>query len=181
MTTAEGQVTEEQFMQWPEDGYKHELVDGEVVSVPTSGEHDEVISRLNFLLYPLLTGKGYLSCGQTGFRMASGNIRVPDLSFMSRERLPGGKASKGFADGAPDLCVEVLSPSERRGDILRKVGEFFESGARVVWLIDADARTVIEYLSDRLESRTYAGGDELALDVITPGFRLPTADLFATI
>ena len=170
-------LTDEQLMSLPEDGFKHEYVDGEVTSVPTSGIHDDIIMELGSLMRPFLRGRGAMSCGQSGFRMVNGNVRVPDLSFMAKERLPGGKASRGFAEGAPDLCVEVISDSERRREMFGKLDEYLANGARQVWHIFPDSRRVVVY-SPTEDPRVFEAGDELTAGDIAPAFRCRVADLF---
>lgn len=54
-------------------------------------------------------------------RMTSGNIRCPDVSFTLKSHLPEGKPGKGFGDEAPDLCIEILSPTEDLADMERKL------------------------------------------------------------
>jgi len=177
MTETRERLTDDELMSLPEDGFKHEYVDGEVTSVPTSGKHDEIILELAFRLRPLLSGRGAMSCGQSGFRMASGNVRVPDLSFMAKERLPNGKASNGFAEGAPDLCVEVISDSERRREMFSKLDEYLTNGARQVWHIFPDSRRVVVY-SLTEDVQVFEAADELTGGEIAPEFRCRVADLF---
>jgi Uma2 family endonuclease len=170
-------MTDERLMNHPEDGFKHEYVYGEVTSVPTSGIHDDIIVRLSYLLYPLLSGRGAMSCGQTGFRMRNSNMRVPDLSFMVKDRLPGGKVSNGFADRTPDLCVEVVSDLERRRGMYRKLDEYFANGACKVLQIFPDSRRVVVYsLTD--EVRIFEAGDTLITGELAPEFRCRVADVF---
>lgn len=177
MTETAERLTDEELMNLPEDGFKHEYVDGEVTSVPTSGIHDDVIARLMVLIGPLLLPRGAMSAGQSGFRMANGNVRVPDLSFMSRERLPGGKASKGFAEGAPDLCVEVISDSERRREMFSKLDEYLANGALQVWHIFPDSRRIVVY-SPGEDTHVFEAEDDLMAGDISPEFRCRVADLF---
>ena len=128
-------LTEAEFVRLPDDGRKYELVDGEAKEVPTSLKHDVIGMRLAFSLMPHLSDKAYLTGAQAGYRMASGNIRVPDVGVILKQNLPDGKLPDGFGDRAPDLAIEIVSPSEDMPDLLRKVGEYFESGAQEVWLL----------------------------------------------
>src|ERR1051326_6789552 len=108
MAITKTRMTEEEFMRLPENGRKYELVDGEAKEVPAGMRHDEYGAHLCFLLYPYTRGRGALCGSQAGFRMASGNVRVPDVSFTRKERLPDGRAPEGFGDAAPDLCIEII-------------------------------------------------------------------------
>lgn len=80
-----------------------------------------------------------------GFRLPSGNIRVPDVSFVAAGRLAGERPPEGFPDLAPDLAVEVLSPDDRSRDVLDKVGEYLQAGVRLVWVIDPKRRAAATY------------------------------------
>jgi Uma2 family endonuclease len=138
-------LTEAEFMRLPDDGRKYELVDGEAKEVPTSLKHDVIGMRLAFSLMPHLSDKAYFTGAQAGYRMASGNIRVPDVGVILKQSLPDGKLPDGFGDRAPDLAIEIVSPTEDMPDLLRKVGEYFESGAQEVWLLFPETQRVVRY------------------------------------
>jgi Uma2 family endonuclease len=180
MTETSERMTDERLMNHPEDGFKHEYVYGEVTSVPTSGKHDEVILKLALPLRPLLSGRGALSCGQAGFRMANGNMRVSDLSFMAKERRPGGKVSNGFGDHATDLCVEVIPESERQREMYRKLDECLANGACKVLQIFPDSEAVVVYTPTD-DVRVFEAGDTLIAGDIAPEFRCRVATMFEDI
>src|SRR5207253_314786 len=96
----------------PDDGRKYELVDGEARAVPAGIKHDILGVRISARLLPFAEGRGYIVGPQAGFRMRTKNIRCPDVSYISEARLPGGDPPDGFGDDAPDLCIEIISPSE---------------------------------------------------------------------
>ncbi len=125
-------ITEEEFLHLPDDGRKWELVAGEAREVPAGHEHDAIGIQVAVLLKPFVRGRGILAGAQAGFRMANGNIRSPDVSFTRKERMPQGKPSKGFENFAPDLAVEIISPSEDREDMAQKVAEYFGANAEQV-------------------------------------------------
>jgi Uma2 family endonuclease len=112
-----------------------------------------------------------------GFRMRNGNIRSPDASVMRRERLPDGVSPDEFVDGAPDLAVEVVSPSERAAELLQKVAEYFESGAQEVWLLLPERRQVYRYRTP-LEVQTLEADDTLTGGELLPEFRVRVGELF---
>ena len=122
---------------------------------------------------------GLVSGADGMVRLFPGLIRIPDVAYISWSRFPDGKVpNTPFLNIAPDLAVEVLSPSNTPGEMARKRAEYFESGVSVVWEIDPVARTVAVYggLEDCVildESQTLSGGDVL------PGFELPLKQLFA--
>lgn len=170
-------LTEEEFMRLPDDGRKYELVDGEVKEVPTGGLHEDVGMLLALVLGPHALKVGRIYGSSLGCRMQSGNIRAPDVSVMLASRLPDGKSPSAFLEGAPDLCVEVISPSEERREMFRKVGEYFDSGAQQVWHIFPETRRVVVYsLTDDI--RVLQGEDELTAGDLIPGFSCRVSDIF---
>jgi Uma2 family endonuclease len=110
-------------------------------------------------------------------QIAPGLVRIPDVSFISWDRIPGGESPREpVPDLAPDLAVEVLSKSNTSAEMRRKVGEYFEAGARVVWLIDPRKRTARVYTSPTrwvsiAADQSLDGGDLL------PGFSVRLGDL----
>lgn len=177
MTVAKSYMTEADFMRLPDEGRKVELVDGEVEEVPGSVRNDEVAAIVIYRLTPAVIGRGALCSSQAGFRMVSGNVRAPDVSFTRRERLPGGLAPDTFGDAAPDLCIEIVSPSEERGDMARKRDEYFASGAQQVWYLFPDTSHVVVYTSP-MQSIEYTLDQEITGGDLLPAFRCRVADLF---
>ncbi|MCX7967837.1 MAG: Uma2 family endonuclease [Armatimonadetes bacterium] len=175
---AKPKLTEEEFLRLPDDGRKYELVDGEAKEVPAGVEHDAIVVRIGFLMYPFAQKFGILTASSAGFRMVTGNIRSPDVSFVLRERLPEGKPPKGFMDGAPDLAIEVISPNEDWAEMGRKLGEYFMSGAKEVWLVDPDKVTVTVYKS-LTDVQVFHADDEITGGDLLPDFRCKVADLVA--
>lgn len=170
-------MTEDEFMRLPDDGRKYELVDGEPKEVPANVRHDEIGARLCFMFYPFTRGRGALVSSQAGFRMRDGNIRCPDVSFTRKERLPGGKAPDTFGDAAPDLCIEIISLSEDKPDMTRKIEEYFDAGAKQVWHLfpETESLTVFTSPSDTV---TYSANEEISGGDLLPGFRCRVAELF---
>ncbi len=170
-------LTEDEFMRLPHDGPKVELVDGEVIEVPTGGIHGDIAVSLILLIGVIARAFGRVFDSGTGFRMASKNIRSPDVSFMRTERLPDGKPPEGFVDGAPALCIEVISSSEERREMFRKVSEYFDSGAQQVWHVYPETRRVVIYsLTDDI--RLLGPDDELTAGGLIPGFSCQVAEIF---
>lgn len=177
MTATKSRLSEQEFMRLPDDGCKYELVDGEAKAVPVGVIHDIIAVNICAALRPHARGRGYMTVGQAGFRMASKNIRCPDVSFTRRERFPDGLPPEGFGDAAPDLCVEVISPSEERADIERKLREYFASGAQIVWHIFPETQVIRAYTSP-IQFQTYTAEDEIDLPDLLPGFRVSVAEVF---
>lgn len=178
MVESSPQLSEEQFLALRDDGRKHELVDGEARELATGVLHEVIGSRLTRLLGSFADEVGVLTGSSAGFRMSNGNIRSPDVALIGYERLPDGVPPTGFGDGAPDLCIEIISPSEFPSEIQRKLGEYFESGARQVWHLFPEQRRIVVYRS-LYDVRSYGEGDDLDASDILPGFRCPVSEIFA--
>ena len=102
-------------------------------------------------------------------------MRAPDVAFISRERLPDPQ-TRGFPALVPDLVVEVLSPDDRPGETLAKVGAWLEGGARLVWVIDPERRRVRVYRDDGSEA--LVGEDQpLEGEDVLPGFTCTLASI----
>lgn len=179
MVESPARMSEEEFLALPKDLGHIELVDGEVVTVPTTLRHEDIGMNLMELMFAAgVRRHGRLFGSSAGFRMTNGNIRSPDLSFVRSARLPDGRAPEAIGDGAPDLAVEILSPSERPGAVYGKLGEYFDAGAEQVWLIRPEAGTLTVY-GTSVEPVVLTGDDTLDGGDLLPGFQCRVADIFA--
>ncbi|MCS6918849.1 MAG: Uma2 family endonuclease [Fimbriimonadales bacterium] len=169
--------TEQDLLAMPDDGRKYELVNGRIQVVPTGGRHGKIGYRLARKIGDFAPEylEGFDS--STGFRMAGGNIRSPDFSLMETQRLPDGKPPVDFINGAPDLAVEIVSPSENLKDLMQKVFEYFESGAREVWLLFPERKQVHRYTAP-LELEVLNENDTLTGGAILPQFEARVGELF---
>jgi Uma2 family endonuclease len=170
-------ITEDELMRLPKDGRKWEMEDGRLTEVPTSIKHEEIGINLILMLGAFSRGRGILTSGQGGFRMTDGNVRAPDVSFTRKERFPGGHAPDTFGDLAPDLCVEIISPSERKPGMARKVREYFDGGAVQVWHVFPERQQVTVFTSPT-EAQTLGTDGILDAGGILPGFSCRVSDLF---
>jgi len=174
--------TDEELMALPDDGFKRELVNGEIVMSPAGLNHGDIINVLSAALttFALERKLGRTFDGQTGFRMRSQDLLSPDISFISRSRLAGmRRAPAGFFRGSPDLAVEVLSPGESVGHAEEKVAQYFENDTKLAWIVNPINRTVQVYTTGRTPDRMLRTGDSLDGGSLLPGFTFPVADLFA--
>lgn len=105
-------------------------------------------------------------------------VVMPDVAFVREDRLAPIDARDGYAPYAPDLAVEVVSPSNRLVEISEKIALYQRAGVPFVWLVEPTARSVTVYAPGQ-EPRTLRKGDTLHGGVVIPGFRLPVADIFA--
>ena len=116
-------------------------------------------------------------------RLAPGLIRIPDLSFVSWDRVPGGARKvpkEPILNLVPDLAVEVISPGNSRAEMDRKLGEYFAAGVKLVWYVYPRTRTVKVFTGPK-RSRIVREADTLDGGEVLPGFMLALTDLFAEI
>ena len=175
--------TEAELQSLPEDGYIHEVVNGELVRSPKNDWfHGRICSRLliaigNFVKQHRL---GAVLDSSTGFWMHNRNCRAPDISFVPRSRLVelGFKPNdRRFFPGAPDLAVEILSPNNTRREIDERLRDFFSSGTRLAWIINPETESV-EICHSLSQRKLVGSGGFLEGENLLPGFRYPIADLF---
>jgi Uma2 family endonuclease len=163
-------------------GERYELVLGELIIMsPAGSRQGRIVSRVNSLLEQAVR-RGSLGAtlgAETGFVLSRNpdTVRAPDAAFVAAARLPAGDLPDGYFRGAPDLAVEVISPKEAAAEIQSKVTEYFEAGARLVWVVYPDMRQVVVFRSAR-ESVALAGDDSLDGGELVPGLACRVAELF---
>jgi Uma2 family endonuclease len=180
-TVARRLISAEEFARMPDpaDGSQQELVRGEVVTMPPpKGLHGVCCVKATLRLGNFVEAnrRGTVCSNDTGFitERDPDTVRGLDVGYWSYERLP--RVTDAYIEVAPDLAVEVLSSSNRPGQIREKMREYFNRGVRMVWIIDPVDRTVTIYRSleeGRVlhESATITGEDVL------PDFSCLVADL----
>ncbi len=104
-------------------------------------------------------------------------VRGPDVAFVAAHRLPEGRLPEGFLSGAPDLAVEVLSPSDEPLDVQQRVRDFLDAGARLVWLVAPQANTVTVYRADG-SARFLRDQETLEGEDVLPGLKIPLTEIF---
>jgi Uma2 family endonuclease len=175
-------MTAEQLAELPDDGHKYELMRGELITMAPAGRRS---GRLGLSIGRLMAehveahNLGEVYGADTGFILARDPdlVLAPDAAFVLAERL-AGVPEDGYLPLAPDLAVEVISPSERAGHISAKVIDYLDAGVRLVWLIDPRRQTVTVYTPDRT-AHILRSPDVLDGGDVLPGFRLSLAELFA--
>jgi Uma2 family endonuclease len=148
------------------------------VREPAGDRHGRVTMNLTIRLglWVEQAGAGQLFAAETGFMLlrAPDTVRAADIAFVRRERLP--EAVPGFLELAPDLVVEVLSPGDRAGETLTKVGDWLNAGTPLVWIVDPERRAARVYRHDG--SMTVVSECELLEgEDMLPGFACPLASI----
>ena len=174
--------TEAELQALPEDGYIHEVVEWELVMSPKNNfQHGDMCVRLLTALSHHARAKrlGVVLDSSTGFWMGNDNCRAPDISFVSKARLAGLKRPPPtFFQGAPDLAVEILAPSNTPQEITDRLKDYFSSGTKLAWIIHPDGQFV-EVCHSPTQRRIVGRAADLDGEDLLPGFRYPIADLFA--
>ena len=180
MTQTLQRSTASELFEMPDDGFRYELVKGELRKMsPSGGEHGGVVYNLTGLLAPHTKDIGQGFGAETGFKIASDpdTVRAADITFVRRERIPGAGIPKNFWELAPDLVVEVLSPGDTFSEVQEKVEDWLNAGVRAVWIVDSKRRIVTVYRSLTDVTRL-SEGDELDGGDVVPGFRCKVSEIF---
>lgn len=178
-------MTAEDFWMMPEvPGKQFELVNGELIEMPTAGAvHNAIMvllvtliqahSRQNRLGRTFGDGLGYI------LRRNPDVVRIPDVSFVRQDNVPKSGIPVGFWVGRPDLAVEIVSPHDRANEVRAKVRAYIEHGVPLVWICWPAIRTISIYSADG-SIRELEPDDTLDGGAILPGFEVRVADVFNT-
>jgi Uma2 family endonuclease len=155
-----------------------ELEDGVIIEMAESKPINTVTAmRIGYFFNAWVIPRdlGFVTGADGGYKLAEKRVRLPDVGFISKERLP--KIPKRF-EIAPDLAVEVVSPDE---DVFKKVREYIAAGTRLVWTVYPDEKTVYVFRpaeSAELRVQQFGLDDTLDGGDVLPGFALPVRDIF---
>jgi Uma2 family endonuclease len=182
MTTTQHTMTADDLWRLPNDGMRHELVRGELtVMTPAAGRHGDVAMRVAFALMAHAQAQklGKVLAAETGFLIARNpdTVRAPDAAFIAKNHVPPGGLPEGFVPFAPDIAVEVLSPSDALVEVEEKVDQWIEAGAALVWVVNPRRRTVTVHRKGR-DPRVLRENDVLDGEDVCPGFSSPVAEFF---
>ena len=158
-----------------------ELVEGALVEKPMGLVESVLAGSILAILrsFVLARNLGFETAPDGMIRLSPGTVRIPDVAYLSWARTPDRRIPEvAMSDFAPELAVEVLSPSNTKAEMARKRAEYFAAGVRLVWEVDPRKRIVTVYDAPERAtvldaSMTLDGGEVL------PGFALPLGELFA--
>lgn len=178
-------MTEEEFVAWCDDNTHAEWVDGEVIFMPPiSGEHDELGGWLHILVRLFVERRSLGKVRGPEFMVRlpkQRRRRVPDLLFIANDHLD--RIGPKHVEGAPDLCLEIVSPESQSRDRREKYLEYEKAGVREYWIVDPLSRSLEAYALDeasQLFRPIPIDSDGRILSRVLPGFYLRAAWLFDT-
>jgi len=171
-------LTAEDLYTVPRDGRKYELVKGELIVSPAGIEHEGIAAELTGRIWAYLSSRhiGRVFTSSVGYELPSGDLLSPDVSFVTSEKLTDAKLPKGFGRFAPDLAVEIISPSDVLTAVEQKVELYLHNGTRLVWVINPDLRHATIYRTDGTIAMVRADG-RLDGETVLPGFTCVLADI----
>ena len=174
--------TAEDLLRMPDDGMRHELVRGELRTMPPAGEeHGIVAGHICILLgqHVLPRGLGVVFAAETGFFLEHDpdHVRAPDVAFVAAARFQGRQPSRRYSDLVPDFLVEVVSPYDTAREVEEKVQDWLRAGVRLVWVVHPSTRSVTVYRSFT-DVRVFTEDDELDGADVLPDFTCRVRDLF---
>ena len=179
--TASHLMTAEELLHEQPPHKRTELVNGRMIVRELAGHrHGRIAASIAYRLQSHVSTQelGVVYAAETGFVLARDpdTVRAADVAFVTTERLPEPEPT-GFAELAPDLVVEVLSPDDRPGEVLAKVGDWLSAGTRLVWVVDPSQRQIRVYREDGSQG-TVGGSDALKGEDVIPGFWCPAEAIF---
>lgn len=182
MAVVQDIMTADQLLHLPDDGFRYELVRGELRRMAPAGfEHGRLAINVTTPLdqYVRSHDLGVVCAAETGFRLSSDpdTVRAADVAFIRQERLTAVGDERGYWPGAPDIAVEVVSPNDLYTEVEGKVTDWLDAGTQMVIVVNPRKRTVTVYRSDGSstllrEQDTLEGGE------VVPGWSLPVATIF---
>ncbi len=172
-------VTAEELLAMPHDE-PCELIAGEIVMMtPTGGEHGEFSGNISVLVgsYAIKNGLGRVFTSEAGFLIARDpdTVRVPDVAFIRSERY---QRTRRFIPGAPDLAVEVVSPSDPSEEVEAKAQAWLDAGSLLVWVVWPETRSVTVHRPGQ-PVRILHEKDTITGENVLPGFECRVGEFFS--
>jgi Uma2 family endonuclease len=173
-------LTADELERMPDDdSVQIELDEGELITMPPAGmDHGGCEVEIGSILHAYVKQHklGRVYGADTGFKLRDDTVRAPDVAFVRAERI-AEVHGKGFGKGAPDLAVEVFSPSDSVRQLMRKVKQYFAAGCHTVWIVYPERREV-QVLEATGTDRLLQGSDTIDAPELLPGFAARIADFF---
>ena len=184
MTTRTRKITVDEFWEMAADpGHRYELVDGELSDMDGAPPHGTMTGHVYMLIFGHVSHANLpLDVGvTTGFAMSEHTLRFPDVHVTLWERMAEyDEDAGGWPRFAPDIAIEVMSPSNTPSELARKAQEYFANGARAMWIADPRPRTVT-IRRPGVAEQVFAVGDTLSGEPEIPGFFCAVSEIFAVL
>lgn len=182
MAIAPGTITAQQLLAMPRDGYRYELVQGDLRRMSPAGfNHGRLTMNIStpLDLHVRSNHLGVVCAAETGFLLSRDpdTVRAADVAFIAGDRLDASGGTDRYWPGAPDLAVEVLSPGDLYTEVDAKVTDWLTAGTRMVVLVNPRKRTVTVYRS-LTEIVVLQESDTIDGDDVVAGWTLPVASIF---
>lgn len=171
-------MTPEAFAALPDNDQRYEYINGEARAMsPAGGRHGRIGIRIASLLDAhLYPDDGHVYDSSTGYRLPNGDVLSPYVSVILAGRLPGEEEPVGFIPIAPDLAVEIISPSDLYAPLQEKIGAYLGWGVKAVWAVEPELRQIMVHTAQQIErihsDDALAGGDAV------PGFSAHLDEIF---
>lgn len=181
--TATKLVTAEELEQMHGDGFRYDLIAGELIKqMPAGLEHGGLAALIAWILnnFVLPRELGLVVGAETGFLLARDPDHVlgPDVAFIRADRLPSSAQEwRKYLPLPPDLAVEIVSPSDRASTVHDKVMDYLDHGVPLLWVVHPVRKTVTVWTPDRT-ARVLRGTDELDGGDVLPGFSVRVGEIF---
>ena len=169
-------MTADELLRLPDDGYRYELVQGELRKMSPSGNRHTIIGvRIAASLFTHVKAKrlGEVTGADGGYWITRNpdTVLAPDVGFIRRDR---AVITDRFFDGPPDVAIEVISPSDTYTEVDEKTQEWLRAGTHAVVVVNPRRNTVRVQRPDGTETLT----DALAVEDVIPGWRTPLSEVF---
>lgn len=162
------------------EGLAYEYDEGRLVEVPAQSlENAEIQMNVGGLLraWASAVSGQFIVAGPTGFWLTPEVERIPDVCVLRRERAASMESFHGSLRGAPEVAIEIVSPSDSASDLERKIDQYLAAGAGAVVVLYPECRHVRVCRASG-ETRRLGSGDSLELPDLLPGLKIPVEDLF---
>jgi Uma2 family endonuclease len=174
-------ITADELWQMGSQAEDYELVRGELIEMtPPGGIHGNSAATLRSLLFIFVKEKKLgVVLVESGYKLAANpdTVRGPDISFLATAKIPHTGLPSGYIHNAPDLAVEIVSPSDTASIIQDKVQDYLAYGVQLVWVVYPQQHLVVVYYPDGT-SRTLRDADSLSGESVIPGFTCRVSDIF---
>jgi Uma2 family endonuclease len=182
MVTEVQLLTADDLLRMPDDGFRYELIDGELRKMaPTGSRHGRVVLNVTTPLDQFVRENdlGVVFAAETGFKLRADpdTVRAPDVAFVTKQHFAQVGDVTGYWPGAPDLAIEVLSPGDRFSEVEEKVFDWLDAGTRLVIVLDPRKRTGTAYRS-RSNIRVYTDTETLDASDVVPRWTFAVALAF---